>query len=214
MKIILHNQNGEEIGKVELPKDFFEVEMNPDLVHQVIVAQNANARKVLAHTKDRGEVSGGGKKPWRQKGTGRARHGSIRSPIWKGGGVCFGPTKERVFSKKINKKMKQKALMMGLSSKVKDKEIVLLDRIELTQPKTKIVFEIIKNLGNKLEKKLTKGSLIVLPETDQNIIRSTRNIPKMKIIRADSLNTLDILSYKYLIIIKESIKVMQKTYLH
>jgi len=129
MPELVYNQQGEKVGQVDLPAELFGVPLNRDLVHQVVVTQMANSRQVLAHTKDRSEVRGGGAKPWRQKGTGRARHGSIRSPIWVGGGVAFGPTKERVFAKKINKKMKRQALFMVLSSKVKDKEIVLLDKI-------------------------------------------------------------------------------------
>jgi large subunit ribosomal protein L4 len=120
-----------------LPKEIFDVEINPDLIHQVVVAQTANRRRVIAHTKGRGEVRGGGKKPWRQKGTGRARHGSIRSPLWKGGGVTFGPTKERTFKKEINKKMKRKALFMVLTAKAKNNLLLVLDKIILEQPKTK-----------------------------------------------------------------------------
>jgi len=152
MKASLYNQEGEEIKKVDLPSEIFDIELNSDLVHQVVVAQMSNSRKVIAHTKDRSEKRGGGRKPWRQKGTGRARHGSIRSPIWRGGGVTFGPTKDRNFSKKINKKMKQGALLMTLSSKIKEDEFVLLDKIELTEGKTKLMNEMINNLGNKLKR--------------------------------------------------------------
>jgi len=187
--------------------------MNNDLVHQAVVAQMANSRQVLAHTKDRGEVRGGGHKPWRQKGTGRARHGSIRSPIWKGGGVTFGPTKERVFAKKINKKMKKKALLMVLSTKVKDKEIVLLDKLELAEAKTKQMIEVINNLKTKIKIDLAKGTLIVLASSDQKIIRAVKNIPKIKTIRADSLNVLDILSYRYLLMPQGAIEVIEKTYI-
>ena len=108
MKVPLYNQEGKESGQALLPKEIFDVKFNSDLVHQVAVSQAANRRRVIAHTKGRGDVRGGGKKPWRQKGTGRARHGSRRSPIWKGGGVTFGPTKERVFKKDIPKKMRRK----------------------------------------------------------------------------------------------------------
>jgi len=167
----------------------------------------------LAHTKDRSEVSGGGKKPWRQKGTGRARHGSIRSPIWIGGGVTFGPTKEKIFTKKINKKMKRQALFMSLSSKLKDKEMVLLDKIELAEAKTKQMIEILNCLEEKLKKNFIKGTLIVLPITDQKVIKASQNIPKIKIIKADSLNVLDILSYRYLLVSQEAVEVIKKTYL-
>jgi large subunit ribosomal protein L4 len=212
MKVKVYNQQGEEVGQTELPAEVFDVAMNRDLVHQAVVTQMANARKVIAHTKDRSEVRGGGRKPWRQKGTGRARHGSIRSPIWIGGGVTFGPTKERVFVKKINKKMKRQALSMALSSKVKDGEMILLDKLELAEAKTKKLMEIIKNLSSVIKKDLTKGSLIIMPATDEKIIRASRNIPKIKTLRADSLNVKDVLSYKYLLMPQEAIKIIQKTY--
>ena len=212
MFVKVYNQKGEEVGKVKLPAEVFDVEMNKDLVQQAVVSQLANARKVIAHTKDRSEVKGGGRKPWRQKGTGRARHGSIRSPIWKGGGVCFGPTKERVFAKKINKKMKRKALFMVLSSKVKDKEIILLDKLELTEAKTKKMTEMINILKEKVKKNLDKGTLIVLAKSDRKISRAVNNIPKIKTIRADSLNVVDILSYQYFLMPKQAIKVIEKTY--
>lgn len=213
MEVKLYNQKGEDVGKVELPVRVFGVAMNEDLVHQTVVAQMANARKAIAHTKDRGERRGGGRKPWRQKGTGRARHGSIRSPIWRGGGITFGPTKERVFSKKINKKMKRKALFMVLSSKVNDQEMILLDKLELTQAKTSQIVKVFNNLSNKVEKNLDKGLLIVLSRNNQKVSRATNNLSKVDIIRADSLNVVDILKYKYLIVIQDAIKVIEKTYL-
>jgi large subunit ribosomal protein L4 len=208
----LYNQEGEEVGKIELPAEVFDVEINPDLIHQAVVAQMSNSRRVLAHTKDRSEVSGGGRKPWRQKGTGRARHGSIRSPIWRGGGVTFGPTKERVFVKKINKKMKRKALLMSLSSKAKDQELVLLDKIELNEGKTKQMIEVLNNLKTKLKKDLDKNALIVLEKSDPKVIRASRNIEQIKTIRADSLNILDVLSYKYLLMPQKAIEVIKKTF--
>ena len=213
MPEIIYNQEGKEVGKAKLPAEIFDVPMNKDLVHQVMVAQIANARQVLAHTKDRSEVRGGGAKPWRQKGTGRARHGSIRSPLWRGGGVTFGPTKEKVFAKKINKKMKRQALLIVLSSKVKDKEMVLLDKLELAQAKTKQIMEVFNNLKAKIKKDLTKGTLIVLLTSDQKTIRATKNIPKIKTIRADSLNVVDVLSCRYLLMPQEAIEVIKKTYL-
>ena len=212
MKASLYNQEGEEIKKVDLPSEIFDIELNSDLVHQVVVAQMSNSRKVIAHTKDRSEKRGGGRKPWRQKGTGRARHGSIRSPIWRGGGVTFGPTKDRNFSKKINKKMKQGALLMTLSSKINEDEFVLLDKIELTEGKTKLMNEMINNLGNKLKKNLNKSTLIVLSKTDLKISHAVRNIPKIKTIRADSLNVLDILNHQYLILLQDAIKTIKETY--
>jgi len=147
----LYNQEGKEIGKAELTSEIFDVKLNSNLVHQAVVAQTANKRQVLAHTKDRSEVRGGGKKPWRQKGTGRARHGSIRSPLWRGGGITFGPTNERNFSLKINKKAKRKALLMCLSDKAKNERIILVDNLELAEAKTKKFFQILLNLNMELD---------------------------------------------------------------
>lgn len=227
MFVKTYNQNGKELGKTLLPKEVFNVSINPDLVHQVVISQMANRRRVIAHTKTRAGVRGGGKKPWRQKGTGRARHGSIRSPLWRGGGVTFGPTKNRVFKKKIPQKMKKKALFMSLSGKVKNNLLILLDKLKLEQPKTKPMAEIIKNLkcsvlpkisspgANKLKiKNFKEGSiLIALPKMDKNLILSVRNIPDVKTIQAKDLNCLDLLSFKYLIIPKESIKVIKETFI-
>ncbi len=207
-RVNTYNTKGEKVGTALLPPAIFDVEANADLIHQVVVVQLANKRQVLAHTKDRSEVRGGGIKPWRQKGTGRARHGSIRSPLWRGGGVTFGPNKNRVFKKKINKKMKRKALFMVLTSKVKDNELILLDALELKEPKTKLMAEILKNIF----KEQKRNVLVVIPKKDENIIRATRNISKTKILRADSLNILDILSFKYLLMPKEAIKVIEKAY--
>ncbi|MFH1451362.1 MAG: 50S ribosomal protein L4 [bacterium] len=213
MNAKLYNQKGEEVGQAELPADIFEVAVNPDLLHQAVVAQMANSRQVLAHTKDRSEVRGGGRKPWRQKGTGRARHGSIRSPIWRGGGVTFGPTKERVFTQKINQKMKKKALFMALSSKVKDEQFLILDKLELIETKTRAMAEIFKNLEAKLNQDFIKSALIVLPQTDLKMVRAINNLPKIRTIRADSLNVVDVLSFKHLILLAPAIEVIKKTYL-
>jgi len=208
MKYNVYNQEGKEIGQTLLLKEIFDVKMNPDLIHQVVVSQMANKRKVIAHTKTRGEVSGGGKKPWRQKGLGRARHGSIRSPLWRHGGITFGPTKEKVFTKKIPKKMKRKALFMTLSAKVKNNLLILLDKLKLEQPKTKLMSEILKKLPSK-----GKSSLIALPEMDKNLILAARNLPKVETIQVKDLNCLDLLSFKYLIMPKESVKVIKETFL-
>ncbi|MEA3295644.1 MAG: 50S ribosomal protein L4 [Patescibacteria group bacterium] len=208
MEIQVYNEKGEEQGKTELGSDIFDVKMNFDLVHQTVVTQTANKRQISANTKDRGDVRGGGKKPWRQKGTGRARHGSRRSPIWKGGGATFGPTNERNFKKDISKKMKRKALFTVLSQKLKDNEIFILDKLKIEKPKTKIMLDIIQNL--KKEKKAS--ALIALPNLDRNLILSARNAPKTATIQAKDLNALDLLKYKYLIMPKQSIKVIQETF--
>jgi len=208
MKITVYSQNSEEVGTTLLPKEIFNIPVNPDLVHQVAVSQLANRRKVIAHTKGRGEVRGGGRKPWRQKGTGRARAGSIRSPLWRGGGVTFGPTKERVFKKRIPKKMRRKALFMVLSGKVKNNLLILLDKLKIEQPKTKLMVEILKKLPGK-----ERSILIVLPDYDKKIILATRNLPGVDTIWARNLNALDLLSFKYLIMPKDSIKVIKETFL-
>jgi len=230
MKIKVYNQNGEESGKTELPSEIFDVKMNSDLVHQVVIAQMANQRQVIAHTKIRSEVRGGGRKPWRQKGTGRARHGSIRSPIWKGGGVTFGPRKERNFKKKINKKMRRKALFMVLSSKNKNREMVVLDDLKIEKPKTKEMIKIIQALTSAFfsdkstadESKKTKNQkpkaksqrsvLIALSKKDVDITRAARNIQKLKTIQAKDLNVLDLLNYKYLIMTEEGIETIKMTF--
>lgn len=209
LSVPTYNMEGKKTGTTKLPPEIFDIKMNTDLVHQTMVAQLANARQVIAHSKDRSETKGGGRKPWRQKGTGRARHGSIRSPIWRGGGATFGPTKERNFGKKINKKMKQRALFIVLTSKVKDGELILLDKLELKKPKTKLMAEIL----DAILKKKKKNALVVIPKKDKNLIRANQNIPYSKTLRADSLNVLDLLSFKYLVMPKEAIKIIKDTYL-
>jgi len=207
MLVKTYDQSGKEVGQTRLPSEIFDVKVNPDLVHQVVVSQMANKRTVIASTKDRAQVRGGGKKPWRQKGTGRARHGSRRSPIWKGGGVTFGPTKERNFEKKINKKMKRKALLMVLSAKVKNNFLLVLEKLALEKPKTKIMAEVYKNLPVK------GSSLLILPGLEKDIVRAARNIPNTATVEARNLNALDLLSFKYLIMPKEAIKVIKETFL-
>ena len=208
MFVKTYNQKGEEVGKTELPKEIFEVALNSDLVHQVVLVQQGNRRRKIAKAKDRSEVRGGGKKPWRQKGTGRARHGSIRSPLWKGGGVTFGPRTERVFKKIIPKKMRRKALFMVLSDKAKENFLLILDKLEIEKAKTKLMREILDKLF------LKKGSgLLVLPEMQKDIILAARNIPKVQTIQAKDLNVLDLLNYKYVLMTKESIEVIKKVFL-
>ena len=207
MKYPVLNQKGKQIEEISLSKEVFGVKLNKDLMHQVIVSQQANKRQGNAHTKQRGEVSGGGRKPWKQKGLGRARHGSTRSPIWKGGGTTFGPINEKIFEKKIPKKMKRKAMFMGLSSKVENKDLILVDNIEMNEAKTKLALEIFNNLVPEKKK-----SLIVLPDLNKSIILATRNIPHLKTIQAKDLSCLAVLSCKNLIILKESIDVIEKVF--
>ncbi len=207
MLVNTYNQKGEKTGQTRLPKEIFDVKVNPDLVHQVMISQQANQRRLIAHTKDRGEVRGGGKKPWAQKGTGHARVGSIRSPIWKGGGVTFGPSKERVFKKKIPKKMRRKALFMVLSGKAKDNLLVLLDKLEIEKTRTKLISEILEKLPCKAD-----PTLIALPAYDKKIILAARNLSKVRTIQAKELNVLDLLSFRYLLMPKEAMKIIKDTF--
>lgn len=213
MKVPIYNQQGKELSQTLLAKEIFGLKMNSDLMYQVVVSQRANRRKIIAHTKDRSEVSGGGKKPWRQKGTGRARHGSIRSPLWKGGGVTFGPRKERVFKKIIPKKMKKQALFMALSAKANNNLLVILDKITLSQAKTKEMVKIMADLRKNISN-FKKGSvLLALPDYDKKIILAARNLPEIQTQQAKDLNALDLLSFKYLLLLKEALKTIKETFL-
>lgn len=213
MNINTYNQNGEKIGETKLPKEIFDLKINSDLIHQVVFCQMANRRKVIAQTKGRGEVRGGGRKPWRQKGTGRARHGSIRSPLWRGGGVTFGPSKEKVLKKRIPKKMRRKALFMVLTGKIKNNLLILLDQLNIEQPKTKLLAQMIENWKLKIENFKSGSILITLPKIDKNIILASRNLPNVDTIQAKDLNCLDLLSFKYLIMPKKAIEVIKEIFL-
>jgi large subunit ribosomal protein L4 len=212
MQQTLYNQNAENVGKVSLPDNVFAVPMNRDLVYQVVTSQMSNKRQVLAHTKGRGEVRGGGIKPWKQKGTGRARHGSIRSPIWKGGGVTHGPTKERDFKKKINKKMARRALFVVLSSKAKDHELVVVDDLKLENWKTKDMAKIMKKMSELFSSKY--GSLLVITDKKlgDTVERVTKNLPKIDVMEAKNLNALDVMARKNLILLKGSVEVIEKSF--
>jgi large subunit ribosomal protein L4 len=233
LKTVIYNQTGQPVGALELNPEIFAIPIKPALVQQAVVSFLANQRKPLAHTKGRGEVAGGGRKPWQQKGTGRARHGSIRSPLWRGGGVTFGPTKNRNFSLKINKKVKRQAILMALSEKAAEQKIILLDRLELTQPKTKNFFNILQNLNLRPRKSiLTKiatsqkasqtdgpkkkikapSILLVLPKKDEIIQRSARNIFRLDILPANSLNIFALIKSNYLLLPVAAIAEIKKTF--
>ncbi len=201
----VYNMKGEVVGEEKLDPDIFDVETKVGLIHQAVLAQAANRRQVLAHTKNRGEVRGGGIKPWRQKGTGRARQGSIRSPLWVGGGVVFGPRKDRNFKQKINKKMKRKALLMCLSDRARDEKIVLIDKLEMDGFKTKKFLEILNNLPNK-----EKKTLLVLTNNDKKVIKSAANLPYVETTEARGLNVADVLNHNYLMIPVESLRAVEK----
>ncbi len=175
------------MGEVELPDRIFAVSWNADLVHQALRAQTANARQPLAHVKGRGDVRGGGKKPWRQKGTGRARHGSIRSPIWKGGGVTHGPSKEKIFSLKINKKMRQKAIFSVLSRRLKDGEIRIIESADITEPRTRLLTDWLKTFSPK------ENALIIVRNENKNIFKAASNLSRVSVINAQTLNVYDLL---------------------
>lgn len=207
MKISVYNQEGKEVEKADLPSAIFDIPWNADLVHQVVTSQQANRRVVRANTKGRGEVRGGGKKPWAQKHTGKARHGSIRSPLWKGGGVTFGPTKERVFSKKINKKMRILALFALLSSKARENSLIVLDTLEVTGHKTKTVRGMLAKLPSD-----TRPTLLILPSMDRNILSAASNIPFVQTIQAKDLNALDVATFQYVVLPQKSIEVIGKTF--
>jgi len=213
MIVNTYNQKGEKTGQTKLPKEIFEKDFKPDLIHQVVISMQSNKRQGTAHTKNKGEVRGGGRKPWRQKGTGRARHGSSRSPIWKGGGVTFGPRNERNYKKVIPKNMRRAALFSVLSAKAKDDEILIIDKIEIKEPKTKILYNLLSNLLEKIKKEALKSSLVVVSKKDENLLKAIKNIPGIELIEARNLNILDILSFKYLILSEESIKTIKNTFI-
>ena len=200
----VYNFEGKEFGKAELPESIFGVKWNNDLVYQVATAMQANLRRSIADTKDRAEVSGGGKKPWRQKGTGRARHGSSRSPIWRSGGITHGPLSERNFSQKINKKMKSKAFFTVLSRKLAEGEVVFVQDLPLATVKTKQAQTYLNNLAKagfeRINYKSGKRALISTAKSDEKTAKSFKNIPSAKADTLSNLNLLDILNYKYLVI--------------
>jgi large subunit ribosomal protein L4 len=208
MKAIIYNQSGKEVGDITLPKEIFEVKLNADLVHQIMVSMSSNQRQNSAHTKNRSEVSGSGIKPWKQKGTGRARHGSKRSPIWRGGGITFGPRNERNYEKTIPAKMRRKALLMLLSEKAKANQLVVLDKIELEKGKTKEVATSLSKLPCK-----SQTTLIALSGYDKKIVLAARNIKKTSIEDARNLNVLDLLNHKYLLMPQDAIKTIEKTFI-
>lgn len=205
MEAKLHNQEGKELGNITLSEKMFGLPWNADLVNQVVYSMLSTARKPYAHTKGRGEVSGGGKKPWKQKGTGRSRHGSIRSPIWKGGGVAHGPTNEKNYERKVNKKMKSKALLTILSQKFREGEVLFVDSLALSAKKTKDAQTVINALSKisgfeQLAYRKGKRAFISLPAHDSTLATSFRNIPSVSIDEARNMNPVEMMRYKYLII--------------
>lgn len=205
MESVIYNKEGKEAGKIELPESVFGVSWNADLVHQVVTSMLSSARDNVAHTKTRGEVRGGGKKPWQQKGLGRARHGSSRSPIWVGGGITHGPRKDKNYDRKVNKKAKIKALYTILSKKFKDGEIVLVDSLSMKEPKTKEAKAVISALASvkgmaRLAQKRVNAAYIALPSKDSAVEKSFRNFGNVEVAEARNINPVSILNYKYIVI--------------
>lgn len=204
-EVALYNTEGKEIGNAALPDNLFDVEVDEDIMHEVVNMQLASRRRGTASTKKRGEKRGGGRKPWRQKGTGRARHGTIRSPLWVGGSVVFGP-KPRDYSYKLPKKVKRKALKSALSAKLRDGEVIVIDEFKLEEPKTKEVVSLLENLT------IEQKALIVTAGPDSNVYKSVRNIPGVMSIEAQNLNVYDILKYDYMILTKDSIERIEEVF--
>lgn len=195
----VYNTQGEIVGTHALSSTIFGVPMKEGLVHLAVVSQQAAARKGTASTKTKGEVRGGGKKPWKQKGTGRARHGSIRSPLWRGGGIVFGPRPDRNYDLKMNKKAKRKALSMVLSQRAQGKNIILLDILALSEPKTKYALALLKKLTPAFGENKKKQIGFVLTKEDTPLRRSFRNIPYVKLVSLESLNIIDVLKCSKLV---------------
>ena len=202
--VSVYNIEGKEVGSIELNDAVFGVEVNEHLVHMAVVNQLANNRQGTQSAKTRSEVSGGGRKPWRQKGTGHARQGSTRSPQWTGGGVVFAP-KPRDYSFKMNKKEKRAALCSALSSKVAESQIIVLDEFKLDEIKTKKFVEVMNNL------KASKA-LVVLEGENKNVVLSGRNIPTVKVTATNEINTYDVLKYETLVVTKAAVEKLKEVY--
>ncbi len=201
----VYNQKGKEVGEVKLPGNVFGLSWNADLVHQVVYSMLADRRVIYAHTKGRGDVRGGGKKPWKQKGTGRARHGSSRSPIWVGGGVAHGPNGLKNYSKKINKKMKIKALYVLLSKKFKDGEVIFIDKFDIAKPKTSDAVAILKSMSSikacpDILSKKNNSAIIETSTKNFAVEKSFANIGNITVDELRNINPVDLVNMKYLVI--------------
>jgi len=224
-KVKVYNQQAEVVGERVLNPAVFAVQASEALVHQAAVAQMANARQVLAHTKTKGEVRGGGRKPWRQKGTGRARAGSTRSPLWKGGGVTFGPRSNRNFTKKINIKMKRKALLGVLSDRLKNNKLALVDKLEFPEMKTKKAAAVMLNFNNYIfafdkaaAKKSAKAAkrdskvLVMLAGRDEQAERAMRNLADVELMKVNNINIIDLLKYTNIIMTTATVDKLEAVY--
>ncbi|MCR4956098.1 MAG: 50S ribosomal protein L4 [Lachnospiraceae bacterium] len=202
--VSVYNMKGAEVGSLELNDAIFGVEINEHLVHMAVVQQLANNRQGTQKAKTRSEVSGGGRKPWKQKGTGHARQGSIRAPQWTGGGVVFAPT-PRDYSFKLNKKEKRAALKSALTAKVNDSKFIVLDELKLDEIKTKKFQEVLNNLK-------VEGALVVLADNDQNLVLSAQNIPAVKTTQINTLNVYDVMKYKTVVLAKDAVAKIEEVY--
>jgi large subunit ribosomal protein L4 len=202
MQVPVYNVQGEQVSETELRDDIFAAPVNQALMHQALVRQLANARLGTHKTKTRGEVRGGGRKPWRQKGTGRARQGSIRAPQWKGGGSVFGPT-PRNYRQTMPRKMRHQALRSALSVKAAESQVMVLDALEMAEPKTKELQSILRNLG------VDSSALILLPQRDEVLLRSVRNLPEVRTLVAQYLNVRDLLKFDYILVPMASLEVIE-----
>ncbi len=202
MESKIYNIQGKEAGKLNIPANIFGLPWNADLVHQVVTSMQANARGPVAHTKTRGEVRGGGKKPWQQKGTGRARHGSSRSPIWVGGGVTHGPRNDKSYTKRITQQMRQKALLVTLSRKYKDGEVVFVDKLEMQEPKAKAAKGVLNALSKEFSGlgKTKNAALIALPVAHKPTMKSFGNFGNVVVTELRNLNPVSVMGAKYLVI--------------
>jgi len=204
-KVDVLSVDGKKVKELELNENVFGIEPNENIVHSVIVNYLANQRQGTQNTKTRAEVSGGGRKPWRQKGTGRARQGSIRAPQWIKGGIALGP-RPRSYSYKINKKEKRLAIKSILSSKVAEKELVVLDKLELKEIKTANMVKILNNV------KAEGKTLILLPANNENVLKSSRNIEGVKTLTVDTINAYDLVKYKGLVVTEDTVKKLEEVY--
>ncbi len=206
VEVKVYDQNGKSVQELALPSHIFGLTANADLVHQVVTSMESSAREPIAHTKTRGEVRGGGKKPWQQKGTGRARHGSTRSPIWVGGGVAHGPRNDKNYNRKVNKKMKAKAIYTVLSGKVRDNQALFVNALQLENPKTVEAKSVLAKLGSikgyeAVSTRRNNAALIVVPELTENVKLGFRNMGNVEVIETRNINPVALLQYKYVVIV-------------
>ncbi|MEK7063663.1 MAG: 50S ribosomal protein L4 [Patescibacteria group bacterium] len=212
MKAAIYNIKGKEAGSIDLPESIFGAKKNSALVHQVVTAMQANARSMIANTKGRGEVRGGGRKPWAQKGTGRARHGSSRSPIWRGGGTTHGPLAEKNYTQKINKKMRAKALAVTLSDKMREGRVMFVDALDMKAPKTKEARAALTGLGSvkgfaEVATRRKNAILLALPTKNVAVIKSFQNMGQVMVEEVRNLNPVEVLKYRYVVVVDPEVSV-------